>query len=211
MILYTYWRSTAAYRVRIALNFKDLRYESIFVHLVRQGGEQLSATYRAKNPNAVVPALEIDGAVLTQSLAIIEYLDEQYPTPPLLPSDGLLRARVRAAAQLISSDIHPINNLRVLQYLRGELRSSEDQTISWMRHWMQLGLTAYAQMIEPGSEFSFGNAPSIADLCLVPQLYNARRWGLDMTGLAHLQAIERNCLALEAFSRAVPEHQPDAE
>jgi len=211
VIVYTYWRSSAAYRLRIALNLKGLSYDSVPVNLVRDGGEQLTQAFRAINPNAAVPAMRIaDGTILTQSLAIIEYLEEQHPDPPLLPRDPILRARVRAAAQLIASDIHPINNLRVLRYLQDVLGLSQDDVVGWMRHWMRSGLAAYAQLIDPDSRFSFGDAPSLADICLIPQLYNARRWELDMTGLEPLLDIEAACATILAFRHAAPECQPDA-
>jgi maleylacetoacetate isomerase/maleylpyruvate isomerase len=212
MKLYTYWRSSAAYRVRIALELKGIAYQSVAVHLVRNGGEQLSAAYRAINPSAAVPALEIDGGtILTQSLAIIEFLDETYPTPSLLPRDPLLRARARAAAQSIACDVHPINNLRVAQYLKRTLGHSQDDVVSWMRHWMRVGFDAYARIIDQTGPFSFGASPSIADLCLVPQLYNAQRWGVDLGGLERLLTIEKACRGIEGFRRASPELQPDAE
>jgi len=211
-VLYTYWRSSATYRVRIALNIKGIAFESAPIHLVRNGGEQSTEAYRAINPAAVVPAMRLmDGRILTQSLAIIEYLEEMHPEPALLPKELLLRARVRAAAQLIASDIHPINNLRVAQYLKGTLGQSQDSTATWMRHWMQIGLNAYADLVDDTADFSFGNSPTLADICLVPQLYNARRWGLDLGSLERLTEIERRCLAIDAFTAASPDRQPDAE
>jgi maleylacetoacetate isomerase len=181
------------------------------VDLVRDGGEQLTEAFRAINPNAAVPAMRIaDGTILTQSLAIIEYLEEQHPNPPLLPRDPVLRARVRAATQLIASDIHPINNLRVLRYLKDVLGHSQSDVVGWMRHWMRSGLAAYGQLIDPDSRFSFGDAPSLADICLVPQLYNARRWELDMADLEPLRDIAAACATIPAFQRAAPECQPDA-
>jgi len=211
-VLYTYWRSSATYRVRIALNIKGIAFESAPIHLVRNGGEQSTEAYRAINPAAVVPAMRLmDGRILTQSLAIIEYLEEMHPEPALLPKELLLRARVRAAAQLIASDIHPINNLRVAQYLKGTLGQSQDSTATWMRHWMQIGLSAYADLLDSSVDFSFGNSPTLADICLVPQLYNARRWGLDLGSLERLTEIERRCLAIDAFTAASPDRQPDAE
>jgi maleylacetoacetate isomerase len=210
--LYTYWRSSAAHRVRIALNLKGIRYEAAPIHLVRNGGEHLLPAFRAINPAAAVPALRVDGAsVLTQSLAIIEYLEEAHPEPALLPRGAIERAKIRAAAQLIACDIHPVNNLRVVQHLKSTLGQSQESTAAWMRHWMKTGLGAYANLIDPAAAFSFGEAPTLADLCLVPQLYNARRWHLDMSGLEWLTAIEQRCLALPAFARAAPEAQPDAE
>ena len=212
MTLYTYFRSSASYRVRIALNLKGLAYERVTVHLTRGGGEQLEPAFRAMNPNAVVPALKLDdGTVLTQSMAIIEYLDERHPSPPLLPKDPVQKALVRAAAQLIACDIHPINNLRVLQHLKGGLGHGQDDIVAWNKHWMRGGLNAFVQSIDRDSPFSFDAAPTLADLCLVPQLYNAARWGLDLTGLERLVEIRDRCLALAPFKRASPEEQPDAE
>jgi maleylacetoacetate isomerase len=214
MKLYTYWRSSAVWRVRIALNLKNLSCENAPVHLVR--GEQRSEGFRGINPNAVVPALQLDdGRVLTQSLAIIEYLEERYPLPALLPSDPTRRAQVRAAALLIACDIHPLNNLRVTEYLKGRLGHSQDEAVSWMQHWMRAGLEAYQRTIEDAGagagRFSFGDAPTLADLCLIPQLYNARRWGLDLAGLERLVAIDAAAAALPAFQAAAAAAQPDAE
>jgi len=212
MILYTYWRSSAAYRVRIALNLKGLSAEQRSVHLVRDDGEQHRAEYLALNPSGVVPTLVLDdGTALTQSMAILEYLDERHPDPGLLPADPLARARVRAASQQIASDIHPINNLRVGQYLRGTLGQDQGAVTAWMNHWMERGLSAFQALIDPATPFCFGERPGLADLCLVPQLYNARRWGADMGGLKRLSEIEAACLALPAFADARPEVQPDAE
>ena len=210
--LYSYWRSSAAYRVRIALNMKGIAYDTVPIHLTRGGGEQSGAAYRAVNPNAAVPTLVIeDGTTLTQSMAIMEYLQERQPEPALLPADPVLRARIRAAAQLIACDIHPVNNLRVVNHLKTALGHNADDVAAWMRHWMRPGLLAYAEIIDSAGPFSFGGAPTLADLCLVPQMYNARRWGLDMTGLDRLIAIDEACRALPAFADAAPENQPDAE
>jgi maleylacetoacetate isomerase/maleylpyruvate isomerase len=210
MKLYTYWRSSAAWRVRIALNLKNLSYEHAPVHLVR--GEQRSDAFRGINPNAVVPALQLDDSrVLTQSLAIVEYLEERYPLPALLPADPPRRAEVRAAALLIACDIHPLNNLRVTEYLKGRLGHSQEEAVAWMQHWMRAGLEAYQRSIDSAGRFSFGDAPGLADLCLVPQLYNARRWGLDLAGLERLAAIDAAAAALPAFQAAAAAAQPDAE
>jgi maleylacetoacetate isomerase len=210
MKLFTYWRSSAAWRVRIALNLKTVAYSCEPVHLVR--GEQRSAAYQLINPNAVVPALQLDdGTVLTQSLAIIEYLNELHPLPPLLPSDPVLRARVRAAAQLIACDIHPVNNLRVVDHLKSRLGHTSDEATMWMRHWMRAGLEAYLRSIDRTGNFSFGDTPTLADLCLVPQLFNARRWGMDFAGLERLADIDRAAAALPAFQAATPEAQPEAD
>jgi maleylacetoacetate isomerase/maleylpyruvate isomerase len=210
MKLYTYWRSSAAWRVRIALNLKNLSYEHAPVHLVR--GEQRSDAFRGINPNAVVPALELDDSrVLTQSLAIIEYLEERHPLPALLPADPPRRAEVRGAALLIACDIHPLNNLRVTEYLKGRLGHSQDEAVAWMQHWMRAGLEAYQRSIDSAGRFSFGDAPGLADLCLVPQIYNARRWGLDLADLERLAAIDAAAAALPAFQAAAAAAQPDTE
>lgn len=210
MKLYTYWRSSAAWRVRIALELKNLTYESLPVHLVR--GEQRGEAFKALNPNAVVPALALDdGTVLTQSLAIIEYLEEIHPLPALLPAEPVRRAAVRAAAQLIACDIHPLNNLRVVERLKGPLGHTQDDAVAWMRHWMRSGLDAYQRSIDDAGPFSFGEAPTLADLCLVPQLYNARRWGLDLAGLERLAAIDAAAAELPPFQAASAAAQPDAE
>ena len=212
MKLFGYWRSTAAYRVRIALNLKGIHYDTVPVHLVRNGGEQFSATFQDINPNSVVPALALnDGRVLTQSLAIIEYLDETHAEPRLVPSETFLRARVRAAAQIVACDIHPVNNLRVTGYLKQRLGHSQDEATTWMQHWMRQGLEAYQKSIDNDGRYSFGETVTLADLCLVPQLYNAKRWQLDMQGLDRLQGIANACMSLEAFKQAAPEAQVDAE
>lgn len=214
MKLYTFFRSSASYRVRIALNLKGLDYEQAPIHLRRGGGEQLDGAYRAINPQALVPALEDDGRILTQSLAIIEYLDERYPKPPLLPSDAADRAITRSMALLIACEVHPIQNLRVLNHLKNDHKQSDDDTIRWARHWIDLGLSALEQMVISASkqgEFCFGETPTLADLCLVPQLANARRFGVDLSAYPKLLAIEVTCMSLPAFANAAPEQQPDAE
>lgn len=214
MKLYTYFRSSAAYRVRIALNLKGLPYEAVPVHLLRNGGEQRQADYLALNPAGLVPALEDGGALLTQSLAIIEYLDETHPQPPLLPGDALGRARIRALAQAIACDIHPINNLRVLQYLSRELGASEEQKTAWYRHWVEEGLAAVEAMLAhaPRSgRFCFGDTPTLADICLVPQVSNAQRFKCNTAHIPTVLRIAEACEALEAFRLAAPANQPDAE
>jgi maleylpyruvate isomerase len=214
MKLYNFFRSSASYRVRIALNLKGLDYEQAPIHLRRGGGEQLDRAYRAINPQALVPALEDDGRILTQSLAIIEYLEERYPKPPLLPSDAAERAVVRSMALLIACEVHPIQNLRVLNHLKNDHKQSDDDTIRWARHWIDLGLSALEQMVISASkqgEFCFGETPTLADLCLVPQLANARRFGVDLSAYPKLLAIEATCMSLPAFANAAPEQQPDAE
>lgn len=214
MKLYTFFRSSASYRVRIALNLKGLVYEQAPIHLRRGGGEHLSAPYRAVNPQALVPALEDDGHTLTQSLAIIEYLDERYPNPPLLPALPADRALVRSMALVIACEVHPIQNLRVLQHLKNEFRHSDDDVNRWARHWIELGFSALGQMlgaIPNRGNFCFGDTPTLADICLVPQLANARRFGCDLAAYPTLLQVEANCGALPAFADAAPENQPDAE
>jgi maleylacetoacetate isomerase len=210
--LYDYWRSSAAYRVRIALNLKGLAYEQISVHLVADGGAQHKADFRALNPNGTVPTLVLDdGSILNQSLAIIEYLDGSAAEPPLLPDDPVARAKVRSAAQIVICDIHPINNLRVLQRLGDPMGHGKDDVAGWVNHWMAHGLAAYQASIDADTPFSFGDRPTLADICLVPQMYNAERWKLDMSGLERVQSITARCLQLDAFANARPEVQPDAE
>ncbi len=214
MKLYTFFRSSASYRVRIALNLKGLTYEQIPVHLRRAGGEQFAASYKAINPQALVPALDDSGQILTQSLAIMEYLEERYPKPPLLPVDAADRARVRSMALIIACEIHPIQNLRVLVHLKNNLRQSEDDLNRWARHWIDLGLSALEQMTTSTpkrGKFCFGDTPTLADICLVPQLANARRFGCDLSAYPTLLQFETACNALPAFANAAPEKQPDAE
>lgn len=212
--LHGYYRSSAAYRVRIALNLKGVAYEDAFVHLTRDGGEQLGAAYKALNPQAQVPSLVVDGDALTQSLAIIDYLDETHPAPPLLPASPLARARVRAIALAIACDIHPLNNLRVLAYLTGELGIDDGARLAWVRHWVEHGLGAVEAMVAANPDrgrFCHGDAPGLADLCLVPQLFNARRFDCDLAPCPTLVAIDAACRQLAAFRDAAPENQPDAE
>lgn len=213
MKLYTYFRSSAAYRVRIALNLKGLAYDAAPVHLLREGGEQRRPDYLALNPAGLVPTLVDDGQVLTQSLAIIEYLDETHPERPLLPDSAAARARVRAIAQTIACDIHPINNLRVLQYLTRELGASEDQKNAWYRHWVEGGLAAVEAMLANDARtglFCDGDAPGLADCCLVPQVFNARRFDCDLSAMPTLVRIADRCAEIDAFRRASAELQPDA-
>lgn len=214
MKLYSFFRSSASYRVRIALNFKGLSYEQVPIHLRKGGGEQLSAAYKAINPQALVPALEDGGKILTQSLAIMEYLEEKYPQPPLLPNDPADRAAVRAMALIIACEVHPIQNLRVLQYVKREYNQTDDQVNLWAQHWINLGLSALEQLITTQPKrgrFCYGDAPTFADICLVPQLGNARRYGCDLSRYPAIAEIEKHCLALPAFADAAPEKQPDAE
>jgi maleylacetoacetate isomerase len=214
MKLYTFFRSSASFRVRIALNLKGLQYEQAPIHLRRSGGEQLSAAYRAINPQALVPALEDGGKILTQSLAIIEYLEERYPQPPLLPRDPADKAAVRSMALIIACEVHPIQNLRVLQYVKREYNQSDEQVNRWAQHWINLGLAALEQTIVAQArrgKYCFGDTPTLADICLVPQLGNARRYGCDLSPYPAIIEIEKNCMALPAFADAAPEKQPDAE
>jgi maleylacetoacetate isomerase len=214
MQLYSYFRSSAAYRVRIALNIKGLKYDYVAKHLLKNGGEHRQAEYLALNPQGLVPALEHQGALLTQSLAIIEYLDEVFPTPPLLPSLPADRAAVRAMALLIACDIHPLNNLRVLNYLKSPLAQSSDAIANWYQHWIVEGFQALEVLIAKRSSdgrFCFGNAVSIADVLLVPQVANAMRYQLDFSSYPTLQNVAKHLNELPAFSAARPDVQPDAE
>jgi maleylpyruvate isomerase len=208
MRLHGYFRSTASYRVRIALNLKGLAYEQAFVQL--REGEQRAPAFLARNPQGLVPALELDdGAVLTQSLAICEYLDDVHPEPPLLPRDAAQRARVRAVAQVIACDTHPVQNLKVLDRLRA-LGLAEEQVTAWARATIEEGLDACDRLIAgAGGRYCFGDEVTLADICLVPQLFNARRFGVDLRW-PWLVQVEAACLALPAFAQAVPERQPDA-
>lgn len=212
--LYTYFRSSAAYRVRIALNLKGIDYQAVPVHLVKGGGQHRSADYLALNPQGLVPALDVDGQVLTQSLAIMEFLDETHPDPALLPADALGRARVRAIAQAIACDIHPLNNLRVLQYLGGTLGLDQAAKDAWYRHWVEIGLQAVEAMLvtDPRTgAFCHGDQPSLADCCLLPQVFNAKRFNCDLTALPTISRIAEHCEQMDAFNRAGPSQQPDFE
>ena len=213
MKLYDYFRSSAAYRARIALNLKCIAPERAFVHL--RHAAQRHDDYLALNPQGLVPALATDGGdVLTQSLAIIEWLDEAHPHPPLLPSTAEGRARVRALALAIACDIHPLNNLRVLNYLTGTLGATDTQRDGWYRYWCDVGLEALETQLARDAKtgaFCHGATPTLADICLVPQLANARRVHLDLAPYPTLLAIESACLALPEFAAAAPAKQPDAE
>lgn len=212
MKLYTYFRSSAAYRVRIALNLKGIAVEQVPIHVTKDGGQQRLPAYLAKNPQALVPALELDdGTVLTQSLAIIEYLDRISPEPRLIPADAVLAAKVRAVALAIACDIHPLNNLRVLNYLKGPFGRSQPDIDAWYRHWvLEGGLQAVERLI-PGTPFCFGASPTLADVALVPQVANARRFDVPIDHLPKILAADAACAALDAFARAHPSRQPDAE
>jgi maleylacetoacetate isomerase len=213
MKLYTYYRSSAAYRVRIALNLKAIAYESLPRHLSRGGGEQREPAFLALNPQGLVPVLEDAGSTLTQSLAIIEYLEETHPEPPLLPRAPLLRARVRSLALAIACDIHPLNNLRVLNYLRASLGIDAAAVDAWYRHWIACGFAALeeeARRSAGDQRHLVGAAVTLADVCLVPQMYNARRFGCDLEPYPTLRAISAHLESLPAFARAAPEAQADA-
>ena len=211
LILYSYWRSSAAYRVRIALNLKQLEYEQAAVDL--PGNAQHSADFSALNPQELIPVLRDGLRIVRQSMAIMEYLDETFPQRPLLPATSRDRARVRSIAQAIACDIHPLNNLRVMQYFEREWQIPQEKRDAWMRHWMEVGFEAVEAMIadNPASgEFCEGEDPGFADCCLVPQLYNARRFGVDVSKYPNLVRIDAACAALPAFEAARPENQPDA-
>ncbi|NAX21635.1 maleylacetoacetate isomerase [Vibrio sp. V39_P1S14PM300] len=210
--LYGYWRSSATYRVRIALNLKGLAYQQKSVHLVNNGGEQHSAEYQALNPSQLVPVLVDGEMVLNQSLAIIDYLDERYPDCPIIPLFGEARFAAKALAQDIAIDIHPLNNLRVLQYLTNELSVEEKQKSVWIRHWIETGFRALEHKLEGrAGQYCVGDTVSLVDVCLVPQVYNAIRFGIDMTDFPLLGAIVERLNQLPAFVEAAPENQPDAQ
>lgn len=209
---YTYFRSSAAYRVRIALNLKGLEAEEQYIHLRK--GDQRAEDYLALNPQGLLPALVDDGAVLGQSLAIIEYLDETRPEPALLPADPLGRARVRQLALAVACDIHPIDNLKVLNYLGTELGADDAAKANWYRHWINQGFTAIEALLANGDatgQFCHGDTPTMADICLVPQLYNARRFDTDLSLYPTILRVEEACQVLDVFARAAPDVQPDAE
>lgn len=212
MNFYGYFRSSAAYRCRIALNLKGISHKFVSVHLRRDGGEQKKPDYLKINPQGLVPALEIDDVILTQSLAIIEYLDEVYPVPQLMPCSAIERAKVRAFAEIIACDTHPLQNLRVLKYLREDLSQTQNAIDKWCQNWIHKGLVACeALLARQDSDFAFGNTPSLADICLIPQLYAADRFYVDLSSMPKLTAIRRNCEVLPAFAEARPDRQPDYE
>ena len=211
MKLYSYFRSSAAFRVRIALNLKGLAYETLPIHLVKDGGHNRRPEYRAINPQMRVPTLIAPGGeILIQSLAIIEYLDETHPQPPLLPKDPIARAKVRALSELIACDIHPLNNVGPLRYLKNTLGHEQAAIDAWYHHWVLEGFEALEQLIEAGP-YCCGDAVTIADICLVPQLYNARRLKVPLDKFPKILSVDAACLRLAAFDRARPENQPDAE
>ncbi len=211
MKLYSYFRSSAAYRARIALNLKGLPYDMESIHLTRGGGRQHSPEYRAVNPQGRVPALRLDdGDVLIQSLAIIEYLDEIHPEPPLLPAGPVARAHVRAIAHAIACDIHPLNNTSPLFYLKNQLKHDQAEINTWYAHWVTVGFEAVEALLRPGP-YAFGDQVTLADVCLVPQVANARRFNVPLDGFPNIVAVDAACLKLPAFDKARPENQPDAE
>lgn len=213
MVLHGYWRSSAAYRVRIALNLKQLSYQQVSHHL--RDGAQRKPEFLARNPQGLVPALELpDGTLLTQSLAIIEYLEEAYSAAPLLPNRPPARARVRAIALAIACDLHPLNNLRVLNFLGTSYGLDDAGKTAWYQHWVHRELGALEEQLSRDPEtgrFCHGNTVTLADVCVIPQLYNARRWNCDVSAYQTLLRIESSCLSLDAFSKAAPERQPDSE
>lgn len=212
MKLYSYFRSSSAYRVRIACNLKQLPFDYVPVHLNRNGGEQYSKHFGGLNPQQAVPVLQDEGLVVSQSLAIIEYLDEQYCEPPLLPRSNVGRARVRSLSQYIACEMHPLNNLRVLKFLTGPMGLLEEQKLSWIRHWLETGLTALErELAEAGGAFCYGDTPTMADCCLAPQLYNARRFDVDVSRFPALNAIDERCQQIDAFHIAHPDRQPDSD
>ncbi len=211
MKLYSYFRSSAAYRVRIALNLKGLPYDMTFVHLTKDGGHHKKPEYQAINPQMRVPSLALDnGEIITQSLAMIEYIDEIHPQPPLLPKDPIARAKVRAMAQLIACDIHPLNNLAPLQYLKRVLKHEQPEIDAWYHHWIIEGFTALEAMIGPGPYLA-GSAVTLADICLAPQVFNARRLKVPLDKFPKILAADAAAAKLKAFEQAKPENQPDAE
>ena len=211
MTLYSFFRSSAAYRVRIAFNLKGLGYDTAAIHLQKDGGQHRKPAYRAINPQMRVPTLKLDsGELLTQSLAIIEYLDEVHPQPPLLPSDPVERAQVRALAQLVACDIHPLNNLAPLRYLKNELGQEQSKIDAWYHHWVREGFDALEAMVAPGP-YAHGADVTLADICLVPQVANARRLKVPLDPYPKIVAIDAACAQLTAFEEARPERQPDAE
>lgn len=215
MILYDYFRSTACFRVRIALHYKNISYQQQFVHLARDGGEQFSATYQQKNPQSKVPLLIDNDHTIIQSLAILEYLEEQYPNPPLLPNDIYARAYVRSIANLIACDMHPLNNIRVLKYLtHDDLKLSEEQKMIWYHHWLKDGFDALEKILEKNESRGrccYGDEPTMADICLVPQVYNANRFNFSLESYPLIKSISDHCLEFPFFQKAYPDNQPDAE
>jgi maleylacetoacetate isomerase len=211
MKLYSYFRSSAAFRARIALNLKGIDYETVPVHLTKDGGHNRRPEYRAVNPQMRIPALVADsGDVLIQSLAIIEYLEETHPQPPLLPKDPIARAKVRGLADIIACDIHPLNNVGPLRYLKQQMHQEQSAIDAWYHHWVIDGFEAYETLVQPGP-YSCGDQVTLADVFLVPQVANARRLKVPLDKFPKIVGIDAACLKLQAFDRARPENQPDAE
>jgi maleylacetoacetate isomerase len=209
LTLYSYWRSTTSFRVRAALNLKGVAYDIVPVDLL--AGEQKSDAYVQLNPGKGVPTLVLpDGTVLTQSLAILDYIDATWPTPALIPADPIMRARVLAAAHTVAMDIHPVNNPRVVSHLRSAFGADADGGIAWMRHWMDEGFTALEKLVQGDTPFAFGDEPDLADLCIVAQVVNAHRWGVDLGPYPRIAGIEAACLAVPAIAAAHPDQQPEA-
>jgi maleylacetoacetate isomerase len=209
--LYSYFRSSAAYRVRIALNLKGLPYETESIHLTKEGGKQFAPEFKAVNPQMRVPALKLDnGEILTQSMAIIEYLDEVHRDPPFLPADPVDRAKVRAVADAIACDIHPLNNTSPLKYIKSRLHQEQSAIDTWYQHWILIGFEAIEALLRPGP-YAFGAQVTLADVCLVPQVANAARFKVPLDRFPGIAAVNAACLKLPAFDKARPENQPDAE
>jgi len=214
MIFHGYFRSSSSYRCRIAFNLKGLDYQFQPVHLVKDGGQQKTAAYRALNPQGLVPTLEVGDDILTQSPAILEWLDETYPEPRLLPTDVMVRARVRAFTQVIACEIHPLQNLRVLQYLKDVYQEDQDGVNRWCQRWIGDGLTACEDLLvkyNNGAPFCFGDTPGMADIYLMPQVFSAQRFNVDLTKMPNINRIATNCADVEAFAKAHPKEQPDAD
>lgn len=214
MRLFDYYRSSASFRVRIGLNLKGIEAERHTLHLLKDGGQQFAESFTALNPQQLVPVLEDGDVRLIQSLAILEYLDETHPEPPFLPEGAAARARVRALAQVIACDTHPLNNLRILKYLKDEMNQDEDARNAWYRYWVAKGLSAFEALVAGDAEtgrFCHGNVPSLADIALVPQIFNAKRFDCPLGDYPKTMEIFENCMAVPAFDRAQPANQPDAE
>jgi len=212
--LYGYWRSTAAYRVRIALNYKQIDYVEESVHLVKDGGEQHKAEYKQLNAQGLVPTLVDEGVAIGQSIAILEYLQEKHPKPTLLPTNALDKAKMRQLCQIIACDLHPLNNLRVLQYLSNEFSVSDEDRTKWYHHWLSMGFRAFESLLQSNDcrgLYCMGGELSMADACLIPQIYNADRFGFALDDFPRISEINANCLKLAVFDKAKPENQADSQ